>query len=111
MRGEEAERRAAEVQAVAERLALADADVDAALAGRLQDAERDRVVRADDDGQRAASFAAAASAATSSTAPRKFGCWKNTAHVSSSIAAAHASASVTPSRSGTSTTSAPKPCA
>ena len=33
-RGEQAERRAAEVEAVAERLALADGDVDAALAGR-----------------------------------------------------------------------------
>ena len=47
--GEEAERRAAEVQAVAERLALPDGDVDAALARRLEDPERDRVVGADDD--------------------------------------------------------------
>ena len=45
--GEEAERGAAEVEAVAERLALADGDVDAALAGRAQDAERDRVDRGD----------------------------------------------------------------
>ena len=35
-RGEEAERRAAEVEAVAERLALADGDVDAAFAGRAR---------------------------------------------------------------------------
>ena len=47
--GEEAERRAAEVQAVAERLALADGHVDAALARRLEDPQRDRVVGADDD--------------------------------------------------------------
>ncbi len=46
-RGEEAERRPAEVEPVAERLALADGDVDAALAGRAQDAERDRVDRGD----------------------------------------------------------------
>ena len=46
-RGEEAERGAAEVEPVAERLALADGDVDAALAGRAQDAERDRVDRGD----------------------------------------------------------------
>ena len=57
------------------------------------------------------SLAAPASAAASSTAPRKFGCWKNTAPVSPSIASAHAAASVTPSFSGTSTISAPKPCA
>jgi hypothetical protein len=36
---------------------------------------------------------------------------KKTALVSSSIAAAHASGSVTPSRSGTSTISVPKPWA
>ena len=41
--GEEAERGAAEVEAVAERLALADGDVDAALAGGRRIAERDRV--------------------------------------------------------------------
>src|SRR5207247_10037100 len=46
--GEEPEGRPAEVQAVAERLALADADVDAALTGRLENAERDRVVASDD---------------------------------------------------------------
>ena len=40
---EEAERRTAEVEAVAERLALADRDVDAALARRPEHAERDRV--------------------------------------------------------------------
>ena len=40
---EEAERRAAVVEPVAERLALADGDVDAALAGRPQHAEGDRV--------------------------------------------------------------------
>ena len=45
--GEEAERGAAEVEPVAERLALADGDVDAALARRAQDAERDRVDRGD----------------------------------------------------------------
>ena len=42
-RGEEAEARAAEVQPVPERLALADADVRAELARRPQDAERERV--------------------------------------------------------------------
>ena len=45
--GEEAERRAAEVEAAAERLALADGDVHPALARRSQDAERDRVDRGD----------------------------------------------------------------
>ena len=53
------------------------------------------------------SCAAAASGATSSTAPRKFGCETKTAEVSSSIAWAQASASVTPSRSGTSVTVVP----
>ena len=48
--GEEAERGAAEVEPVAELLALADGDVDAALAGRAQDAERDRVDRGDAEG-------------------------------------------------------------
>ena len=48
-RGEEPERRPAEVEPVAERLALADAHVDAAFAGRAQDAERDRVDLRDDD--------------------------------------------------------------
>ena len=48
-RGEEAERRAAEIEAVSERLALADADVDAELAGRLENAERQRVRAADDE--------------------------------------------------------------
>ena len=46
---EEAERRAAEVEPVAERLALAHADVHAEAAGRLEDAERQRVGRADDE--------------------------------------------------------------
>ena len=50
--GEEAERRAAEVQAVAERLALAHGHVDAALARRLEDPQRDRVVGADDHRRR-----------------------------------------------------------
>ena len=45
--GEKAERGTAEVQAPAERLALADADVDPTRAGRAQDAERDRVDRGD----------------------------------------------------------------
>ena len=49
-RAEEAERGAAVVEAVAERLALAHRDVGAALAGRAQDRERDRV--AGDDDQR-----------------------------------------------------------
>ena len=51
-RGEEPERGTAEVQAVAERLPLPHGDVDAALARRLEDPERDRVVRADHDGRR-----------------------------------------------------------
>ena len=42
-RGEQPERRAAEVEPVAERLALADGDVHAAFAGRGEHAERDRV--------------------------------------------------------------------
>ena len=50
-RAEEAERGPAEVEAVAERLALAEGDVGAGLAGRLQDPERHRV--AGDDQQRA----------------------------------------------------------
>ena len=50
-RAEEAERRAAEVEAIAERLALAERDVGAALAGRLEDPQGHRV--AGDDQQRA----------------------------------------------------------
>ena len=46
-RAEEAERRTAVVEAVAERLALADGDVDAAVAGRPEDAEGDRVAGGD----------------------------------------------------------------
>ena len=74
-RGEQAERRAAEVEAVAERLALADGDVDAAVARRPEHAERDRVDLATTTGAPAARhlpagvFAAALSAAASSTAP------------------------------------------
>ena len=49
-RAEEAEGGAAVVEAVAERLALADGDVDAALARRAQDAERDRVAGGDQQG-------------------------------------------------------------
>ena len=49
--GEEAEARAAEVEPVAERLALADGDVDVEVAGRAQHAERQRVGL--DDQQRA----------------------------------------------------------
>ena len=48
-RGEETEGGTAEVEAVAERLALADGDVDAAFAGRGEDAERDRVDLGDHD--------------------------------------------------------------
>ena len=47
-RGEQAERRAPEVEPVAERLALADGHVDPALAGRREHAERDRVDLRDD---------------------------------------------------------------
>ena len=43
--GEEAERRAAEVEPVAERLPLPHGDVDAELAGRLEHAERQRVAQ------------------------------------------------------------------
>ena len=70
-RGEEAERRPAEVEAVAERLALANGDVDAALAGWGEDPERDRVDLGDDHRLLAAGGgpAAAESAAASSTAP------------------------------------------
>ena len=42
-------------------------------------------------------LAAGASAARSSTAPRKFGCWRNTAATRSSTAASSAAASVAPS--------------
>ena len=48
-RAEEAERRPAVVEPVAERLALADRDVGAALAGRPQNRERDRVAGDDDE--------------------------------------------------------------
>src|SRR6201999_3435008 len=50
-RAEEAERRAAEIEAIPERLALAERDVGTGLAGRLEDPERHRV--AGDDEQRA----------------------------------------------------------
>ena len=49
-RGEEAERGAAVVEAAAERLALADRHVDAALAGRAEHRERDRVDGGDAEG-------------------------------------------------------------
>ena len=81
-RGEQAERGAAEVEPVAERLALADGHVDAALAGGREDAERDRVdlatrsasphggpVPAPSASGSPAAFAAALRAAASSTAP------------------------------------------
>ncbi len=79
-RGEEAEGGSAEVQAVAERLALPDGDVDAALPGRGEDAERERIDLGDHHGRAAdradapaeylaADLAAALSAAASSTAP------------------------------------------
>ena len=48
-RGEEAKRRAAEVQAIAERLALPHRHVHAALSRRCEDAERDRVDLGDRD--------------------------------------------------------------
>ncbi len=68
--GEEAERGAAEVEAVAKRLALPHGDVDAALAGRGEDAEHDRVDLGDrDERSPPASFAARQRAPTSSTAP------------------------------------------
>src|SRR3954465_633916 len=47
-RREEPKRRAPEVEPVAERLALSHGDVDAVLAGRLEDAERHRVDGAHD---------------------------------------------------------------
>ncbi len=78
--------------------------------GAARIAERDRVVGADDDG-RAVLGGGGRARSTSSTAPRKFGCWKITAEVSSSIAAAQAAASVAPPASGTSTTSMPYPWA
>ncbi len=81
--GEQPEGGPAEVQAVAQRLALADGHVDAALAGRAQDAERERVDLGDHDGPEPtarepvspagiaapAAWAASLSAAASSTAP------------------------------------------
>ncbi len=48
-RAEEAERRAAVVEAVAERLPLPDGDVDAAVAGGAKDPERDRVAGGDEE--------------------------------------------------------------
>ena len=55
LRGEEAEARAAVVEPVAERLALPHRDVDAEVAGRAQDAERDRVALDDHDARRSPS--------------------------------------------------------
>jgi hypothetical protein len=53
-------------------------------------------------------LAASTSGPRSSTVPRKFGCWRKTAEVSSSTAAASASMSVRPSSvSGVSTTVVP----
>ena len=52
-------------------LALADGDVGALLAGRGQDAERERL--GDGDQQRAGAVAISAAAATSSMPPKKFG--------------------------------------
>ena len=109
-RGEEAERGAAEVEPVAERLALAERR-------RRRRTRRAASGRPSAIGSPAtttsapASLAGAASASRSSTAPRKLGCWTKTAAVSSSTASASAAASVTPSSSPTSTTSAPKPAA
>ena len=57
------------------------------------------------------SRAIGASASRSSTAPRKFGCCRNTAETSSPIASRSASASVTPPLRPTSSTAVPYPCA
>ena len=107
-RAEEAEGGPAEVEPVAERLALAEGDVGAALAGRLEDRRASSGRRRRPAARRAA-LAAAPSASTSSTAPRKLGLCRKTAAVSSSTASASAAASVRPSSRPTSTTSAPKP--
>ena len=81
-RGEEAERRPAVVEPVAELLALADRDVDAdTRPGGLRMPSVSGSTCADDDG-RASPSRRALSASTSSTAPRKFGCWTKTALVS-----------------------------
>ena len=92
---EEAERGAAEVEPVAERLALADRDVDAALA-RAAAGCRGSIGSTAATSSAPARLAAAASASRSSTAPRKFGFWTKTAAVSASTAAASAPTSVTP---------------
>ena len=106
-RAEEAEGGAAEVEPVAERLALTEGDVGAASAGRLR---IPRVIGSQATTNSAScSLAAAPSASTSSTAPRKFGFCRKTAAVSPSTAAASAAASVSPPSSPTSTISAPKP--
>ena len=97
--GEEPERRAAEVESVAERLALADGDVDAALAGRLEQRERQRVARA--DRERSGGVRGVRQGSRSSTAPRKFGCCTITALTSSPSSGR----AVAPALSGASTTS------
>ena len=69
-RGEEAERGAAEVESIAERLALPHGYVHTALTGRGEHAEHDRVDLGDRDQLLATRrFAAAQRAAASSTAP------------------------------------------
>ena len=106
--GEEAERRAAEVEPVAERLALADRDVDAALARRAQHAERDRVDRGDAErarlvrggGERLEVLDRAEEVRVLD---------EDGGGRRSSSASASSAASVSPSSSPTSTTSAPKP--
>ena len=95
-RGEEAEARAAEVEPVPERLALAHADVGAQLAGRRA-GRRAAAGRRPPRTARRCACRPRASSPRSSTVPRKFGCWTNTAAVSSSTAAASASTSVAPS--------------
>ena len=104
-RGEEPERGAAEVEPVAERLALADAHVDAAVAGRPRpraaDRRRTRASRRSTCPPRPG-WPAPRRCRGSSAAARR------SAALSSSTAAASASRSVAPApSSGTSTTSMP----
>ena len=109
-RGEEAEGGPAEVQAVAERLALADGHVDAALARGLEDAERDRVDLADHDGRWALGGRLRGGAQRLGVLDRAVEVRLREdrgARVRVDRLAPTRSGSVTPSRSGTSTTSIP----
>ena len=92
-RREQADIGAAEVQRVADRLALADDDVGAHLARRLQQAERHRLGDHHDQ-QRAGGVGRLGDLATSVTMPKTSGVWTTTQAVSASIAAITSSSRV-----------------